>query len=208
VPDVATVVADYNEGCQFLVSATMMNDVQLGEVIRGHLGTVKFSASGKYDYVKGFEVFGQNVMGGPKKPSDAKSDAIYTYENPKFPKGDGVEEWATYALWENFIECVGAKRRETLSTPELGAAAFSTVNMGVQGYRQGKVLFWDKDKRQVKDADPSWATTWEKRSKDRGKPNQIIGWTGGDKGSTLTPKEYQKLEGPWADDTTDPADKK
>ena len=29
VPDVATVVADYDEGCQVLISATMCNDVQL-----------------------------------------------------------------------------------------------------------------------------------------------------------------------------------
>ena len=37
VPDVATVVADYDEGCQVVISATMGNDVQLGEVIRGML---------------------------------------------------------------------------------------------------------------------------------------------------------------------------
>ena len=32
-----------------------------------------------------------------------------------------------------------------------------------------------------------------------GKPNQIIGWRGGDKGSVLKPPAYQKLEGPWID---------
>ena len=31
------------------------------------------------------------------------------------------------------------------------------------------------------------------------KPSQIIGWQGGDNGSTLTPPKYQKLEGPWID---------
>ena len=36
-------------------------------------------------------------------------------------------------------------------------------------------------------------------SKERGKPNQIIGWKGGDTGSTLKPPEYQKLDGPWVD---------
>ena len=44
VPDVATVVADYDEGCQLLISATMCNDVQLGEIIRGHLGNIRFGA--------------------------------------------------------------------------------------------------------------------------------------------------------------------
>ncbi len=192
VPDTATVVADYNEGCQVIISATMVNDTQLGEVIRGHLGTIKFLGSG--DFIKGFEVHGQYFSGGPTKPKDQEEKPIHVYENPK--SGN-----ATAALWEDFLEHCRmsdkTKRRETLSTPELGAAAFSTVNMGVQSYRFGKVLFWDKDKRTPKEADGSWATQWEKRSKARGKPNQIIGWAGDEKGSTLTPPDYQKLEGPW-----------
>ena len=192
VPDVATVVADYDEGCQVIISATMCNDTQLGEVIRGHLGTIRFTGGG--DYMKGFEVYGQYFSGGPTKPKDQGDKPMFTYDNKK--SGN-----ATYALWENFLEHVRmadkVKRRETLSTPELGAAAFSTVNMGVQSYRFGKALFWDKEKRVTKDADASWAAQWEKRSKSRGKPNQIQGWAGGDKGSTLTPPDYQALEGPW-----------
>jgi predicted dehydrogenase len=192
VPDVATVVADYEEGCQVIISATMCNDTQLGEVIRGHLGTIKFLGGG--DYIKGFEVNGQYFSGGPSKPKDQGDKPVFTYDNPK--SGN-----ATRALWENFLDHVRmtdkVKRRETLSTPELGAAAFSTVNMGVQSYRFGKALFWDKEKRVPKDADASWAAQWEARSKKRGKPNQIRGWTGGDKGSTLSPPDYQKLEGPW-----------
>ena len=64
-------------------------------------------------------------------------------------------------IWETFIDCVRARNRETFCTPELGAAAFTTVNMGVLSYRQGKVLFWDKMKRETKEADVRWATAWE-----------------------------------------------
>jgi hypothetical protein len=194
VPDVATVVADYDEGCQVIISATMCNDTQLGEVIRGRLATLKFTGGG--DYMRGFEVYGQNIAGGPVKPKspDGTEKPVHTYENPQ--KGN-----ATYALWENFLDCCRVadktKRRETLSTPELGAAAFSTVNMGVLSYRFGKAFHWDKEKRAPKDADASWAAQWEARSKKRGKPNQIIGWQGGDKGSVVVPPDYQKLEGPW-----------
>jgi predicted dehydrogenase len=194
VPDTATVVADYEEGCQVIISATMCNETQLGEVIRGHLGTIKFTGGG--DYMTGFDVYGQYPAGGPSKPKDADSKPIHSYANPK--SGN-----ATRALWENFLEHVRMadkqRRRETLSTPELGAAAFSTVNMGVQSYRFGKALFWDKEKRVPTEADASWASQWEARSKKRGKPNQIQGWTAvpTDKGSTLSPPDYQKLEGPW-----------
>ena len=190
VPDVATVVADFEEGAQFIVSATMCNDTQLGEVIRGRLATIKFNGGG--DYIKGFDVFAQGLAGGPQKPkSDTGAEKpVHSFQSDKTGN-------ATYALWENFLECVRAKKRETLSTPELGSAAFTTVNMGVQSYRNGKALFWDKEKRAPKEADGSWSAQWEGRSKKHGKPNNIIGWTGGDTGNTITPPDYQKLEGPW-----------
>ncbi|HSQ58068.1 MAG TPA: Gfo/Idh/MocA family oxidoreductase [Gemmata sp.] len=194
VPDVATVVADYDEGCQVIISATMCNDVQLGEVIRGRLGTIKFTGGG--DYMSGYEVYGQSIAGGPAKPVQGFGTPVEVYKNPK--SGN-----ATRALWENFLEHCRMndkiKRRETLSTPELGAAAFSTVNMGVQSYRFGKALMWDKEKRAPREADASWAAHWEARSKKRGKPNNILGWAGDDKGCTVTPPDYQKLGGPWVD---------
>src|SRR5262249_24056496 len=179
VPDVATVVADYDEGCQVIISATMCNDTQLVEVIRRHTGTIKFGPSkGKdgSDHVAGYDVYGQETAGGPAKPKEGFSAPVHSFANPG--KGD-----ATYALWENFLACVRDRKRETLSTPELGAAAFSTVNMGVQSYRFGKALFWDKEGRAPKEADATWASKWEARSKKRGKPNQIQGWTAGDTGS-------------------------
>lgn len=198
VPDTATIVADYNEGCQVLISATMCNNTQLGEMIRGRLGTIKFTGGG--DFMKGFEVYGQEVAGGPAKPKEGFSAPVHEYKNPRTGN-------ATYALWENFLDCVRAGKRETLSTPELGAAAFTTVAMGVQSYRQGKVLFWDKEKLTTTEADSSWAAKLEERSKKRGKPDQIIGWKGGDKGSVVGYPPYQTLEGPWVDGK-EPAEKK
>lgn len=205
VPDVATVVADYDEGCQVLISATMCNDTQLGELIRGRLGTIKFNGGG--DWIKGFSVFGQNISGGPAKPKEGFDAPVHTYESEVKADPKKVEDSATYALWANFLACVRDKKRETMSTPELGAAAFTTVNMGVKSYREGKVFFWDSDARKPVEADGSWATKLEARSRKRGKPNQIIGWTGGDKGSVVVPPEYQKLEGAWQNDNDDPADK-
>jgi hypothetical protein len=100
-------------------------------------------------------------------------------------------------LWKNFLQCVRERKRETLSTPELGAAAFTTVAMGVKSYREGVALFWDQEKRTPVPANDTWAKRWEQVSKKRGKPNQVAGWTAGEAGSTLEPPEYQKLGGPW-----------
>jgi predicted dehydrogenase len=195
VPDVATIVADYDEGCQLVVTATMINDYAIDEVIRGKLATIRFAHRNKQ---MGFELLPQAVAAGPGRPT-AKSDATADLQ-AACPDRDTTPE-----LWADFIKCVRGRNRQTLSTPELGAAAFTTVAMGVQSYRDGKVLFWDKEQRQTKEADATWAKRWEERSKKRGKPNQIAGWQGGDQGSTLTPPDYQKLEGPWSNGK-DPAD--
>lgn len=187
VPDVATVIADYEEGCQLMITATMINRYPIEEVIRGRLGTIKFVKGG-------FEVIADDPKGGAGMPSRLEgrvSGEMVACEAPKGPDGD------TKALWENFLECVRSRNRETQCPPELGAAAFTTVALGVKSYREGQVQFWDKEQRRSLPANGSWAAQWEQRSKSGGKPNNIMGWEAGDTGCTFTPPEYQKLGGPW-----------
>ena len=191
VPDVATIVADYDEGCQLLVSATMCNDHPIEECIRCHLATIRFRPKAG-DLMEGFEVLPQKLGARPSGPGDAK-------QNQGEMVASGAEGNLIYALWQNFLDCCRKRNRETLSPPELGAAAFTTVALGVKSYREGKALFWNKEQRQPAEANPTWAARWEERSKKRGKPNQIIGWKGGDHGSTLQPPDYMKLAGPWID---------
>jgi predicted dehydrogenase len=199
VPDVATIVADYDEGCQLMITATMIASYPIEEVIRGHLGTIKFVKGG-------FEVIQDSPKGTAGIPARLEKtvpgefvDCGAPMPRPDWPHTD------TEMLWQNFLECVRARKRETLSTPELGAAAFTTVGLGVRSYRDGVALFWDKENRKPVLADASWAQRWEKRSKGREKPNQVMGWNAGDTGSLLEPPDYQKLAGPWKGDK-DPAE--
>lgn len=187
VPDVAAIVADYDEGCQLLVTATMINDHPIEEVIRGKLGTVRFTSR---DKMLGYELLPQGSFRGPGRPKVAGEEKAGL--EATCPDRDTTPE-----LWADFLECVRSRKRETMCPPELGAAAFTTVAMGVQSYRNGQALFWDKDQRKVRPADATWAGRWEARSQARGVPNQIIGWQGGDAGSKLTPEDYQALAGPW-----------
>jgi hypothetical protein len=195
VPDVASIVADYNEGCQLLVMATMINDHPIEEVIRGKTGTIRFS---KRDGKMGYEVLPQAIGSGPGRPkvgTDEKGELL----------GGIPDRDTTPELWDDFLACVRANKRETLCPPELGAAAFTTVAMGVKSYREGRVLFWDKEERKPVTADDTWAKRWEERSHKHGKTNQIAGWNAGEKGSTLDPEDYQKLGGPWVNGK-DPAE--
>lgn len=188
VPDVATVVADYDEGCQMIISATMCNDTQLGEIIRGHAGTILFGASPK----EGFRVAPQQTASKPAPPGANRGEGG-EHVNPEQPVDD------TRALWTKFLECVRSRNQETPCPAELGYAAIATVNLGVQSYREGKAYYFDKATGKVSQADETWSQKWEKRSHDRGKPEQVIGWKGGDTGSYLIPPAYQKLEGDWKD---------
>jgi hypothetical protein len=46
VPDTGTIVADYDEGCQLVVSSTMLSAYPIEEVIRGRLATIRFVKNG------------------------------------------------------------------------------------------------------------------------------------------------------------------
>ncbi len=208
VPDVAMVCADYNEGCQMFVTASMVNDYPIDECIRGKTGTIKFIPKSG-DLMAGFEIYEQKP-GQARGPGDAGKDKGEFVEGgfvvPAGTEKENVNVHLTYALWENFLKHVEAKNQGTLRTPELGAAAFSTVNMGVLSYRSDKALYWDAEQRKPIDGNGTWAANWEKRSKERGKPNNIIGWQAGDKGNAFDfdadakakeAKEFMKLAGPW-----------
>jgi len=185
VPDVALVAADYDEGCQVLVMATMANDTQIDELIRGHTGTIKFEGDG-------FNVVPQKIEGRPAPPGQNKAEGGEHFAaNP--PRDE------TRALWDHFIGCIRSRNQETLCPADLGYAAIATVNMGVQSYREGKALYFNRETGEVTEADASWAQKWEKMSQERAKPVHVLGWKAGDEGSLLEPRPYQKLEGDWID---------
>jgi predicted dehydrogenase len=197
VPDVATVIAEYEEGCQLMITATMINRYPVEEVIRGRLGTIKFVRGG-------FEVIPDDPSGGAGTPARLEDRIKGEFVDCKPPTGRNAD---TIALWKDFLDHCRSGKRDTLSTPELGAAAFTTVNMGVLSYREGLVLHWDKARRKPVPGDGTWAAFGEKRSKTGAKPNNIQGWRGGDKGNVQKLPDYNKtLGGPWINDK-DPAER-
>jgi hypothetical protein len=54
----------------------------------------------------------------------------------------------------------------------------------------------------IAEGDRSWAAGWEQMSEARAAPRHVPGWQAGDAGSLLTPPAYQKLAGPWTDDSS------
>jgi len=185
VPDVSTLVADYEEGCQLALTASTITGYPVEEVIRGRLGALKFVKGG-------FQVFRDDPNRGASFPARMEQAPTPTEVVSVEPPSN-----ETQTLWENFLECVRARRQSTFCPPDLGAAAVAVTAMAAQSYRTGQALFWDRERREVVNADASWAMRWEQRSRAKAKPNQVLGWSAGDTGSTLTPPPHQKLAGLW-----------
>jgi hypothetical protein len=189
VPDVATVVADYGEGVQALVSASMCNeDVAYPQLIRGHHGTLILGNGEKFT--------GLDFQ--PERPQVTGIGSLKRYAKERIEVGEVKD--TTYAHFKNWLEAIQANKQDACNNPpDLGAAAVIAVILGAQSYREGKVFFWDEQKRQATDVDPGWADQWIALSKSRGSARHVPGWKAGDTGSTLTDPEWQSLEGPWID---------
>ena len=184
VPDVATVVADFPEAVQGIVTATMCcQETPVPQVIRGHHGSFVMGnseESGGYDF----------VAERPQVTHDSKivSERIDVA---------GIAN-SSLAHFENFCDAAIAGKPEQVNcSPELGAAAMVIVKLGSESYRQGKVYHFDRDTMTVQDGDGSWARIWEKMSQEGAPARHVPGWKAGNAGSVLYPREYQKLAGPW-----------
>ncbi|MDP6444112.1 MAG: Gfo/Idh/MocA family oxidoreductase [Pirellulaceae bacterium] len=191
VPDVSTVVADFPEGVQGVVTATMAcQNTPIRQLIRGHFGSFVFGTGerfGSYEYV-------------PERPQVTRNSKLKpeTIEVPQIKD-------TSYAHFKNWIEAMLADDPQACNNPaDLGAAAVTTVILGARSHREGKVFHFDDKKLRVGDGDASWANQWEQRSHERGKPNHIAGWQAGDYGSVLEEPPYMKLAGPWTNGA-DPA---
>jgi predicted dehydrogenase len=184
VPDVATVVADFPEAVQGLVTATMCcQETPVPQIIRGHHGSF---VMGNGEDFQGYDFVAER----PQVTHDSKiqSDRIEV----------GGLQNSSLAHFENFCDAaIAGKPEQANCTPELGAAAMVIVKLGSQSYREGKVFHFDRDALAVKEADNSWAKRWEKMSHEAAPAVHVPGWTAGTEGSVLYPREYQKLAGPW-----------
>lgn len=209
VPDVATVVADYDEGCQGLITATMCNETsRIKQLIRGHLGSFVFGSE-LYEKQPGTDLYRRRETQG----AESFSAFEFKAERPQVTldsllKDEIIETGftaeplnnskTTHLHFKNWLAAMEAGKPQMCNnTPDLGAAAVVTVTLGAMSYRYGKVYHFDSTTGTYKDGDDGWAKKWEALSDARGKPVHAAGWKGGDKGSKLSPPEYMNLAGPW-----------
>ncbi len=142
VPDVGTLVADFDAGQLVLTSATT-TAYPMEEVIRGRTGAIKF------------------VKGGVQVIADGDGSGLPPRLEREFPRAETVAveppKNETEAVWRNFLDCVRRRDRATLSGPELGTATAVLTDLAVRSYDDGRAYSWDAARRT--------AAAWAKRER-------------------------------------------
>lgn len=120
VPDTYATTIDYTGGPTVVLSATMCNDTNPDDEIRGHLGTIVLTEQGA-------EIRPQGI--------NSDKDAIKI-----------KRESSRSGHWPNFIECCRNRTPEKCNAPvELGYRTNVAITLGVMAYRQERVMKWDAD---------------------------------------------------------------
>ncbi len=189
VADVASIIADFHEGVQGLVSSTMVSEERkLDHLIRGHHGLFVFDKACSGNRGRGSFEF---VPERPQVTLDSSLKAETFAAN--------TDHDINTMHFANWLDAIDAGDPSAVNNdPELAAAAVTLVNLAVRSYREGKVFHLDRDGN-VGDGNPSWAERWERMSKAKAEARHVPGWQAGDRGSVLHPPEYQQLAGPWID---------
>src|SRR6185369_7894645 len=159
------VVADFPEGVQGLVTATMCCErTYVPQLIRGHFGSFEL---GNGEDISEYEFKAE------RSPVTHNSKIVDDHI-----KVDGVKN-SSLVHFTNFVDSAMAGKPEQVNcSPEIGAAAMVIVKLGSKSYREGKAFHFDSENLAVSDGDASWAARWEKMSKDRSAPKHIPGWKG------------------------------
>ncbi|HLJ17532.1 MAG TPA: Gfo/Idh/MocA family oxidoreductase [Bryobacteraceae bacterium] len=154
VPDTFNLIADYAEGHCLVLSSSMANSQHIPGLIRGHEGTIIMVEHGMFERPTEFITVRPEVLhrrGEENKPINP---------NYKF----GVKEFTIPvkqrdmmdAHIDNFLHCMRTREKPHLDV-ETAACANVVINLSVQSYREGKVLFWDEKNWKVSTKAPKTA---------------------------------------------------
>ena len=145
VPDTFMLVADYAAGHSLVLSSSMANSHHIPGLIRGHEGTIIMVDHGK------FESPTEYITVIPELKNDPKNRGAKTTLTPEYLAKFGKDpvkipvdpaDMMTAHI-ENFLHCIRTREKPHLDV-ETGARAQAVINLAVQSYREGHVLFWDE----------------------------------------------------------------
>ncbi len=143
VPDTFSLVADFPKGHTLVLSSSMANSTHIPGLIRGHEGTIVMvdhgMFEGKTDHIT---VTGENRFREEftKKWGDMKITIP-------------VEDKGPDAHMKNFLDCVRTREKPVLDALT-GYKALVTIQLGVDSYRQQRVMYFDVEQEKIVDKPP------------------------------------------------------
>ncbi|MEO7141987.1 MAG: Gfo/Idh/MocA family oxidoreductase [Bryobacteraceae bacterium] len=141
VPDTFNLLADYAEGHCLVLSSSMANSQHIPGLIRGHEGTIIMVEHGMFERATPFITVRPEVVGRRgHAPEPINPDYKFGTKEFTIPVKQG-DMMAAHI--DNFLHCMRTREKPHLDV-ETAACANVVINLSVQSYREGKVLFWDE----------------------------------------------------------------
>lgn len=157
VPDTFHLIADYAKGHSLVLSSSMANAQHIPGLIRGHEGTIIMVDHGEFErtaeYITVKPEVGRKFDRETRTVSKVPMFADYKFgmDEIKIPVDNSQD--MMYRHIDNFIGCMRTREKPHLDV-ETGAKAQIVINLAVQSYREGKVLYWDEKKWKAVDKAP------------------------------------------------------
>ncbi len=138
VPDTFMLCADYPSGHSVVLSSSMANDTHIPGLIRGHEATLMMVEHGQFEgRTPHITVTAQRIFREEFKKKWGDEEIVIQTEPEK--REDHMDNW---------LNCIRTREKPVLHS-ELGYKAMATIGMSVESYKQGKVLYFDKEKEKV-----------------------------------------------------------
>lgn len=123
VPDTFSTLIDYPEGISVAMLCTLGNDYGIRTIIRGHEATLAFDDQG--------------IVLTPQPGVDREKKVI-----PRERKG------SDYDFWRDFLNCCRT-RQKPLSDIRMGYYVQTALQMGLLGFREGRVARFDGEREAI-----------------------------------------------------------
>jgi len=143
VPDTFNLLADFAKGHSLVLSSSMANSTHIPGLLRGHKGTLVMVEHGQ------FEGRTEYITVSAERAFQEEFIKKYGYRSMQIP----VEDKGRDAHMANFLECMKTRQKPNLDA-ETAYRAQVTITMGVQSFRQNKVLFFDPVAEKVVETPP------------------------------------------------------
>ena len=144
VPDTFNLMADYAAGHSLVLSSSMANSHHIPGLIRGHEGTIIMVENGQFESRAEYITVIPETRYDREKKERATLKPEYMAKFGKDSVKIPVDQTdMMHAHIENFLQCMRTREKPHLDV-ETGARAQAVINLAVQSYREGRVLFWDE----------------------------------------------------------------